>query len=134
MVVQMSKSKSLAEQWLEGIYSPKEPLEFTMAQTQPKVCQSPVDKYTSGIEVVRDKLMLDKKYIDVLNTKLDKEVFDLTYNEYCQRFSRADYEDEIYETRLRLALLLEIVKDMGAMDQIEHIRYGYLNVKVDLTK
>lgn len=67
---------------------------------------------------------------DAVELRIDKAVYDLTYSNYCQRYSSGDYSQEIDEAETRLRELCYILNLTNA--NIDKNRKGYLSINVDL--
>lgn len=165
--------KSLAEQWMEGVYGPNPPKVRNTILTATPPIQAPLsmtNNCVSGIEpripecnhefqeghmllssppqkrcTKCHKLFPDDwkkpepKYyvkgtsmIDQLQRRIHSAVYDYTLGNYSQRYSSADYSEDIKEAEIRLFELIALANDCGVADKLSRNVSGYLNINVDL--
>ena len=167
--------KSLAEQWLEGVYGPNPPKSRNTILTATMPMEPPLRMTTncvSGIEPripeceheFQEGLMLlssppqkrctlchklfpydwkkpEPKYyvkgtsmIDQLQRRIHSAVYDYTLGNYSQRYSSADYSEDIKDAEIRLFELVALANDSGVADKLSRNVSGYLNINVDLNR
>ncbi|EQA7786771.1 hypothetical protein ACX818_001365 [Acinetobacter baumannii] len=79
------------------------------------------------------QLPTEDPYAKAVKAQIDKAVYQLTYSEYCERFSTASYEEEIEEAKIILRTLCETA-NLGGSSIINPEVKGYLGISVDLSK
>ena len=167
--------KSLAEQWLEGVYGPNPPKSRNTILTATMPMEAPLrmtTKYVTGIEphipeceheFHEGRMLLssppqkrctlchklfpydwkkpEPKYyvkgtsmIDQLQRRIHSAVYDYTLGNYSQRYSSADYSEDIKEAEIRLFELVALANDSGVADKLSRNVSGYLNINVDLNR
>ena len=167
--------KSLAEQWLEGVYGPNPPKARNTILTATMPMEAPLRMTTncvSGIEpripecnheFQEGRMLLssppqkrctlchklfpydwkksEPKYyvkgtsmIDQLQRRIHSAVYDYTLGNYSQRYSSADYSEDIKEAEIRLFELVALANDSGVADKLSRNVSGYLNINVDLNR
>lgn len=167
--------KSLAEQWLEGVYGPNPPKSRNTILTATMPMEAPLrmtTKYVTGIEphipeceheFQEGRMLLssppqkrctlchklfpydwkkpEPKYyvkgtsmIDQLQRRIHSAVYDYTLGNYSQRYSSADYSEDIKEAEIRLFELVALANDSGVADKLSRNVSGYLNINVDLNR
>ena len=72
--------------------------------------------------------------IDQLQRRIHSAVYDYTLGNYSQRYSSADYSEDIKEAEIRLFELVALANDSGVADKLSRNVSGYLNINVDLNR
>lgn len=71
---------------------------------------------------------------EALIRNLNKCVYDLTYNEYSDRYSSSSYSEGIEKAEIELRILCKIVNDCGLSNSVPYKLSGYLGISVNLIR